>query len=89
MKFDMRIFENMSRKFNFFKNVTRITSSIHEDLCTSVVISRIIHLSMIYVPDRSCGVSQNTRLVFVKFLMKILPVIEICGKIWYCRTGHR
>ena len=34
MKFDMTIYENLSRKYNFLKNLSRITGTYSEDLYT-------------------------------------------------------
>jgi hypothetical protein len=32
MKFDMRIFETSVKKFKFYKNLTKITGTLHEDM---------------------------------------------------------
>ena len=52
VKFHTReFFENISRKINFHYNPTRITSTLHEDLCTLVAESR-------------CTENQNTQFMF-------------------------
>jgi hypothetical protein len=60
MKFDvLEFFENMSRKFKVHLNLTRITSILHEDVCTFVKISRWILLTMTNVSDKLCRENQN------------------------------
>ena len=57
-------FDNLSRKFKFRWNLTRITGTVHEELCTFydniAVLLRIIHVN---VWDRSRG-NQNTHFMF-------------------------
>jgi hypothetical protein len=54
MKFDVGVFfENLSRKFTFTYNVTIITGTLHEDLCTHMI-SRSILVRMINFSDKSC-----------------------------------
>jgi hypothetical protein len=36
-------FENLSCKFKFHYNTKRITGTLHEDVCTFMIISQIIH----------------------------------------------
>jgi hypothetical protein len=47
-------FENISRTFEFHYNVTRVTGTLHEDLCTFMIISRLINLRMRDVTDKIC-----------------------------------
>jgi hypothetical protein len=47
-------FENLSRKFKFYKNPTRITGTLHEDISTFMAISGWIFLTMRNVLDKSC-----------------------------------
>jgi hypothetical protein len=55
MKFDIGIFfENVSRKFKFQLNISRITGTLLEDLSTSMIISRSLLLTMGNVSDKSC-----------------------------------
>ena len=56
--------KNLSRLFRFNCNLTRLTSTLHEDRCT-FMISRWILLRMRNVSDRSCGENQNTHFVFM------------------------
>jgi hypothetical protein len=44
-------FENLSRKFRFHENVTRITSTVLEDQYTFLIISRSVLLRMRNVSD--------------------------------------
>ena len=55
MKFDIReLFESVSRKFGFDKNLTIITGTLHEHLCKIMVVSRGIFLRIRNVSDKSC-----------------------------------
>jgi len=55
MKFDIGVFfENVSRKFKFQLNISRITGTLLEDPSTSMIISRSILLTMGNVSDKSC-----------------------------------
>jgi hypothetical protein len=51
--------------------MTRITSTLQEDLCTCMVISQSVFLRMRNVSDRSCRENQNTRLMFDTFFRKL------------------
>jgi hypothetical protein len=86
MKFDIWVFcENMSWRFKFPENLTRITGSLLEDVCT-FIISRWILLRMRYVSEKSCRGSQNTHFVFNNFFWKLCRLwgdVEIYG-----RTGQ-
>ena len=56
MNFDDRVFffENLSRKFKFHYNRTRITGTLHEDLCTFVIKSCSVLLGMRNVSEKVC-----------------------------------
>jgi len=53
------IFENLSRKFKFSENLSRITDTVHGDQYTFLVISRTV-FRMKSVSDKSCRENQNT-----------------------------
>jgi hypothetical protein len=59
----MLFFENLSIKFKFRENLTRITCTLHGDLSTFVIISRRVLLRMRNVSDKSCTENQNTHFV--------------------------
>jgi len=60
MKFDnWGFFENMLRKFKFQSNLTRITGTLYEELCTFVIPSRWTPLRMRSISDKSCRENQN------------------------------
>jgi len=64
MKFDIGVFfENMSKILKFHKNLTRITRTLHEDLCIFITISLSFLLRMTDVPDKSCTEDQITRFI--------------------------
>jgi hypothetical protein len=67
-------FENLSRKFKFFKNVTSITGTLHEDLCT-FIICRWILCRMRNVSDKSCRDNQNTHFMFSNLFPTIYEII--------------
>ena len=49
MKFGIRVFfffENLLRKFKFHENLTRITVTLHEAVCTIMLVSRLVILIM-------------------------------------------
>jgi hypothetical protein len=56
----MCIFENMSKKFNFFYNLTRTMGTLHEYLCTCVAICRWIVIRMKNVSEKFFRENQNT-----------------------------
>jgi hypothetical protein len=73
MKFDIwGFFENLSRKFKFHQNWTRIKSTLHEDQYTFLVISRSVLLRMRNVSDTGCRENQNTHFVFGNSFSKIV-----------------
>jgi hypothetical protein len=61
IKFDIWVFfENLLRKFNLNENLTRILGTLHEDLCTFMIISCWIVLRMRNISDKNCRENQNT-----------------------------
>jgi hypothetical protein len=65
------IFRIPVKKLLFHQNLTRITGTSHEDLCTFMIISRWILLRMRNVSDKSCRENQNTRFMLKKFFEKL------------------
>jgi hypothetical protein len=66
--------KNLSRRFKFLKNLTRIVgSTLHEDLCTLMIISHAFLLQMSNVSD--------------KFVGKIKTHI-LCSKTFFCKSCH-
>ena len=60
-KFPIGIFfENLSRKFKFHSDLTRITRTLHEDKYTFLIISHSILLRMRNVSDKTSRENQNT-----------------------------
>jgi hypothetical protein len=62
----------------FCSSLTGITVTLHDDICTFMVISRLILLRMRNVSDKHIE-NQNTRFMFNNFLPKIVP-FEIMWK---------
>jgi len=96
MKFDIQVFfENLSRKFKFHYNRTRITGTLRDDQYTLMIISRSILLRIRKFSDKSCRENRNTHFVSNGLSSKIVP---LCGdnivqpgrphmKIWDMRTA--
>jgi hypothetical protein len=82
MKFEISVtLENLLKNSKFHGNVTRITVTLHEDLCTFIIISHWILLRMRNVSDESCRDNENTHFVFKKiFFSENRAVYEIMWK---------
>jgi hypothetical protein len=81
MKFDIRIyFQNLSRKFKFHENLTRITGTLHEDQYTFMIISRSVLRRMRNVSYRICTENQNTHFVFNNFFFS--DNRSVCEIMW-------
>ena len=65
---------------SFIKNLTRITSTLHEDLFTFMKISRIL-FGMRKILDKICRETQNTRFIFHNSFPENRAVCEIMSKI--------
>jgi hypothetical protein len=83
VKFNIWVFfENISRKFKFYCNLTRITGTLHDDLCTFMIISPWILIRIRNVSDTSCGENHYTCFMCNNIFPKIVPFMTQCGKIW-------
>ena len=60
MKFDTDFIEKSVGKIKVLLNLIGITGTIHEDLCTFIIISRRILFGMKTIPTKSCREHQNT-----------------------------
>jgi hypothetical protein len=69
-------FENLYRNFKFLYSLTRITSTLHEDLWAFMVISRWTPLRMRNVSGSSCRENQDTHFMFSSFFPKIVPFMR-------------
>jgi len=91
MKFDIWIFfENLSRKFRFHYNRTRITGTLREDQYASLIISCSFLPIMRNISNKSCRENQNEHFMFSNFFfLKLCHFWDIVEK--YCRVGpgHR
>ena len=63
-------FENLSRKFKFHYNPTKIMGTLHEDVSTFMAISGLILLRMRNVSNKSCRENENTHFRFSTFFRK-------------------
>ena len=89
MKFDISVFcENLCRKSKLYRNLTRITDTLHEEQYTCLILSRWILLRMGNALHKSCRENQNTRFVFIMFFF----FRKLC-RLWNnfkkcCRAGQ-
>jgi len=88
VQYDIWIFlENLSRNFKLHWYMTRITRSLHEDVCTVMIVGSSVLLRIRNVSDNSCRENQN-----IFYINNVYSNMEIimrwCGKIGYSRTGH-
>jgi hypothetical protein len=65
MKFEICLFlENLVRKSKFRQNLTRMTGTLHEYLCTFIIISHSFLLRTRNVSGKSSGENQSAHFVF-------------------------
>jgi hypothetical protein len=67
----LSFFQKSVRKSKFHWNLTRITGTLHEDIFTSMIISRWI-LTIRNVLGKSCSENQNTHSMFNNFFLKVM-----------------
>jgi hypothetical protein len=60
----------MSRKFKHYENLTRVTGTLHEDPCTSIIISRSVLLRMSNLSGRFMEKIKTHILFSITFLRK-------------------
>jgi hypothetical protein len=70
----------MSSKFNFHSNLTRIAGTLHEDLCTFMIISCSILLRTRNVSDNSCRENHNPHFMFNNSFSENRAFYEIMWK---------
>jgi hypothetical protein len=79
-------FRKSVTKMQVWANVTRITGTLHEDLCTFMIISRWILLRMRNISDKSFTENQNTHFIFNNFFRKSYRLCYTVEK--YGRVGQ-
>ena len=86
----LRISRKSVEKFHISLKSDKNSSALHERLLTLMKISRHVLLRMINLSDKSCTENHNTRSIFYILypFSENRAVGEICGKLWYSRTGH-
>jgi len=86
-------FECLSRTFRFLQNLTRITATVHDDLCSYMIIFRLILVRMRNASHKPCIGNQNTHFLFNIFshenvcmyvCMYIYIYIYICVCVCVC-----
>jgi len=82
------IFRKTVEKLKLHANLTRISGALHWDLCTFLIISRLILLKMRKFSKKICMEKQNTHFMFSNFFFDNLTIFEVIRKKLYSRTGH-
>jgi len=78
MKCDVRVFfENVSRKFKFQLNLSRITVTLRGNLSTSVIVPRSVLLTMRNISGKSRRENSNKRFMFDSVFFENLAICEI------------
>jgi len=70
-------FEYLSRTFTFRPNLTRITATVHDDLCSYILNFPLILVRMRNASDKSCRENQSTHFLFNIFPPKMYVYIYI------------
>jgi hypothetical protein len=68
--------ENLSTKFKFHKNLTRIKVTLHEGQYTFAILYCTVVLKMRNILDKNCRENKNTNLYSVAFFPKKLLFVE-------------
>jgi len=68
-------FNNLSRKFKFHWNLTRLAGALHEDIRTFMITSLSGLLILRNDSDKICGKNQHIHFIFNKF-SKIVPFMR-------------
>jgi hypothetical protein len=77
IKFNIWIFcYNLSRKFKFHYDQTRIERTQHEDQCTFSITSRSVLLRMKSVSDKLCRGTQIMHFIFNNIFLKIMSFMR-------------
>ena len=75
------IFRTTVKRIQVSFKSDKITETLHEDVCTFMVLSQWIILRMRKVSGKICSENQNTHLTFSKFFpKKIIAIYEIMWK---------
>jgi len=71
--------------------------TLHKAVCTFMIMSRLVLLRIINIPDKICRGNQNTNFIFNKVFPEIRASCEIIystarhgtDNMEHCQTGHR
>jgi hypothetical protein len=74
------LFETLSRKFKFLLNMTRITGTLCEDLCTFMITPRWILLKMENIWDKYCREFRDKNIWSTIFFSENHDVYDITWK---------
>ena len=73
-------FENLSRKFKCYQNVTRITGTLHEDVFTCMTLSRWVLPKIRIVLNKRCREIQSRHFISSNIFLENGAVYEIMSK---------
>jgi hypothetical protein len=73
---NLSIFWKSVKKINFYSNLTRLTGTINEYICTFMIISCSVLLRMRNVSDKSCRENNNTHIMFSNIFPNILLLMR-------------
>jgi hypothetical protein len=77
MKFDIwGLFEYLLRKLKFHYNVTKVTGTLHEDLCIFMVILFRVALRMVNILGKICRENKRAHFNLNKHFPKIFPFMR-------------
>jgi hypothetical protein len=76
----LSIFRNFVEKIQILLHMTRIAGTLHEDLCTFMIISRAILLTVRNVSDKYFRENHNTQSIFNIFFPRKSCLYEIMWK---------
>ena len=79
---EIRFFENFPRKFKFDWNLAKITGTLHEDICTFMIISFWILARMKNLSYKSCRKNQNTHFMLKEFFQESRRLWDNVEKYW-------
>jgi hypothetical protein len=83
------MFRKYVKNLNFIKHLTKIMSTLGDNICTFIVISRWNLLRMRNISDESCRENQNTHFVLNIFPLKIVSFVRWYRKIRWNGAGNR
>jgi hypothetical protein len=85
----LRIFRKSVEEIQFDYNLTRITNTLHKDLCIFMIIYHPIIFRIKKYFKQICRENQNTFCAQYFFFPKSFPFMRCCGRKRYSKTSQR